>query len=613
METKKKRSFFGAFLRSLIFGQREMNSIYEEEIVQSPTKTIARNFFKRRLTKIGLVVFLTLFFACFILPIFFPLDLRFFDSSMHHRPPGRSMMNYDRALRGNTAGIAAGSGFGVGISNDGDVYTWGPGDAFGAHDVPGPYDERAFSHPRGMGRIVQIDAGENHVVALNAHGFVFTWGNTNFNLPDVPNAVQGSAVQVVAGTNYSIVVTNDGNVHVWGNRMATGSNIFPRNLRGHAEYVAANATGVLVLLEGGYVQHLGRNPDVAAHVFENIPDEIQGRVTSLALTDRNGGAVLNDGSVVVWGSEIEYAANVPEEIGNRATDIVAGRGHFTALLNDGTVVSWGNNYYGQASSPNLRNIASISAGFHHNYAIDAQGNIHTWGLRGFIFGSDGLGRCVFRRTISGGRLTMTVGVIAVVISAIIGFILGGFAGYFGGRVDWAIMRFSEIWSSIPFIPLAIILIHILGNDVSDLMRIIIVMVVLGVLNWPGLMRMVRGQIFQVREMEYVMAARTLGVNEYRIIFKHIFPNIMSVLTVWLALNLAGSMLTESGLSFIGFGVTEPTPTWGNMLSAATQSTVIRDFWWRWVFPAIAITLAAVSINLIGDGLREAIDPKELER
>jgi len=127
------------------------------------------------------------------------------------------------------------------------------------------------------------------------------------------------------------------------------------------------------------------------------------------------------------------------------------------------------------------------------------------------------------------------------------------------------------------------------------------------------MRMVRGQIFMVREAEYVLAARTLGISETRIIFKHIFPNIMSVITVWLALSLAGSMLTESGLSFIGFGITEPTPTWGNMLTAATQTHVVRDFWWRWVYAAIAITLAAVSINLIGDGLREAIDPKAQER
>ena len=609
----KKRSFLGAFLRSMIFGQREIISIMEEEQVQSPTRTIAKNFFKRRLTQIGLVVFTFLLIACFILPIFFPLDLTFFDSSMQHRPPGRTMMRYDRALRGNVAQISSGSGFGIGVSNDGNVYTWGPGDSFGIHDIPGPGDERIFGAARGMGRIAQVSAGESHVLALNAHGWVFTWGNSNFNLPNIPSDIQGSIRQVVAGTNYSIAVTNDGGVYVWGNRSAVESNIFPRNLRGAAEYVVANATGVLVLLEGGYVQHLGRNPNASTHVFENIPEEIQGQVVDLALTERNGGAVLADGSVVVWGSELEYAFDVPEEIGNRAVSIVAGRGHFTVLLNDGTVVGWGNDYYGQATPPNLRNIQSIYSNFHHNYAVDANGNIHTWGLSGFLFGSDNLGRCVFRRTIEGGRLTMTVGAIAVVISGIIGFILGGFAGYFGGKVDWAIMRISEIWAALPFLPLAIILINILGNDVTEFQRILVVMVVLGILGWPALMRMVRGQIFMVREAEYVLAARTLGISETRIIFKHIFPNIMSVITVWLALSLAGSMLTESGLSFIGFGITEPTPTWGNMLTAATQTHVVRDFWWRWVYAAIAITLAAVSINLIGDGLREAIDPKAQER
>jgi len=597
----KRKSFLAAFLRSMVFGQKEIISIMEEEQVQSPFRTIMKNFVGRRLTQAGLIVFIIIFLFCFIVPLFLPLDLGFFDSSMQHRPPGRTMMNYDRALRGNTAGIAPGSGFGVGVSNNGNIYTWGHGSQFGIDDAP----TRAET-----GRIVQVSAGENHALALNAHGWVFTWGNINFNLPDIPPRIQGSTVQVIAGSNYSVAITDDGNVHVWGNRAAVESNIFPRNLRGVPEYIVANPTAVLVKLEGGEVQHLSRP---GQHVFGNIPDDIQGRVQEIALTNHNGAAILTDGTVRVWGSEIELVYNVPEEIGDRAVAIAGGLGHFIVLLNDGTVMGWGEDVYGQASPPNLRNIQRIYSNFHHNYAIDANGNIHTWGLRGFMFGTDDLGRDVFARTFAGGRWSMTVGVIAVVISAIIGLILGGFAGYFGGKVDMAIMRFSEIWAALPFLPLAIILVHILGNDVTQMQRIILIMVVMGILGWPALMRMVRGQIFQVKESEYVLAARCLGVNEIRIIFKHIFPNIMSVVTVWLALGLAQSMLTESTLSFIGFGVTDPTPTWGNIISAATNSAVIRNFWWRWVPSAIAITCAAVSINLIGDGLREAIDPRAQER
>jgi len=513
-------------------------------------------------------------------------------------------MRYDRALRdGNLRQIAAGSGFGVGLNHNGEVFVWGHTEQFGIDQVPSR-DE--------MGPIIQISAGLDHVVALNAFGWVFTWGNSNFNLPNIPARIQGHVVQVEAGNNYSIALTSDGQMHVWGSRQATDTNIMLGQLRGDTvTQFVTNPTAPLVLLEGGYLRTLTRP---GQHVFGNIPDEIQGRATQVALTNRTGAAILDDGSVVAWGSSLELAYHVPyEQIGNNAAYITAGVAHFTVLLNDGTVVGWGEDFYGQASPPNLRNIERIFSGYHHNYAVDANGDIHTWGLRGFIFGTDQMGRDVFTRTIAGGRLTMTVGAIAVVIAAVIGIVLGGLAGYFSGKVDMVIMRFSEIWAAIPFLPLAIILIHILGNGVSEFMRIMVVMVVLGLLTWPGLMRIVRGQIMQTKEAEYVLAARALGVSEWRIIFKHIFPNIMSVITVWLTLGFASSMLTESGLSFIGFGITDPTPTWGNIINAALDSSVVRNFWWRWIFSAIAITLAAVSINMIGDGLREAIDPKAQER
>ena len=576
----------------------------EEEQVQSPFRTIMRSFLGRRLTQIGIVVIIALLLFCFIIPIFMPLDLTFFDPSMMHRPPGRTMMRYDRTLRdGNLAQVAVGSGFGVGLNHNGDVSVWGHTEQFGIDQVPSRSD---------MGPIVQVSAGLDHVVALNAFGWVFTWGNSNFNLPNIPQRIQGNVVHVEAGVNYSLALTNDGQMHVWGSRQATDTNIMLGQLRGDTvTQFVTNQTAPIVLLEGGYVRALTRPNQ---HVFGNIPDEIQGRVVQVALTNRTGAAILDDGSVVAWGSTSEYAYHVPYElIGNNAAYITAGSTHFTVLLNDGTVVGWGENFYGQSTPPNLSNIVHIYSGFHHNYAVDANGNIHTWGLRGFIFGTDHLGRDVFTRTVAGGRLTMTVGAIAVVISAVIGIILGGLAGYFAGKVDMVIMRFSEIWAAIPFIPLAIILIHILGTGVSELRRIMIVMVVLGLLGWPALMRIVRGQILQTKEAEYVLAARALGVSEGRIIFKHIFPNIMSVITVWLTLSFAASMLTESGLSFIGFGITDPTPTWGNIINAALDSSVVRNFWWRWIYSAIAITLAAVSINMIGDGLREAIDPKAQER
>jgi peptide/nickel transport system permease protein len=204
---------------------------------------------------------------------------------------------------------------------------------------------------------------------------------------------------------------------------------------------------------------------------------------------------------------------------------------------------------------------------------------------------------------------MLIGTVVVLVAGTVGIVLGSLAGYFGGAVDMFIMRFGEAIGSLPFLPIALIIMWRFGHLFGPIGGMVFLMFVLGLLTWPGLMRLVRGQFLQARESEYVTAARTLGVGQMKIIFKHIFPNIASIVIVWLTLTLAGSMLIETGLSFIGFGVSEPTPTWGNMLSGANNSLVLREQWWRWVFPAVALVTTALSINLIGDGLREATDPR----
>ena len=206
-----------------------------------------------------------------------------------------------------------------------------------------------------------------------------------------------------------------------------------------------------------------------------------------------------------------------------------------------------------------------------------------------------------------------MGALCVVISSFIGILLGGIAGYFGGFLDMAIMRVAEVVSSMPFIPFAMILSAVLGSRVSVEQRMYIIMVILGLLSWPGLCRQVRAQMFAQREMEYVTAAKTIGVKENKIIFKHIIPNVMSVVLVSITLSFGTSMLTESTLSYLGFGIPAPTPTWGNMLSNANNSVIIQTFWWNWVFVGLIFGLSCVCINLIGDGLRDALDPKSNER
>ena len=141
------------------------------------------------------------------------------------------------------------------------------------------------------------------------------------------------------------------------------------------------------------------------------------------------------------------------------------------------------------------------------------------------------------------------------------------------------------------------------------MRIFIIMLILGALSWTGLARMIRGQVLAEREKEFVTAARAMGVKEWKIAFKHVLPNIVSVILVSMTLDFAGCLLTESSLSYLGFGVQPPRPTWGNMLSGSNSSTVIQHYWWQWLFPALFLSLAVICINVIGDALRDVLDPK----
>ena len=225
-------------------------------------------------------------------------------------------------------------------------------------------------------------------------------------------------------------------------------------------------------------------------------------------------------------------------------------------------------------------------------------------------GTDKNGMDMLTRLMYGGRVSLMIGFIVVIISAALGVVLGGVSGYFGGWVDILLMRVTEIVGAIPFLPFALVLSAILqSSDLHENTRIFIIMLILGLLSWTGLAKLIRGQILAEREKEFVTAARSMGVKEGRIAFKHILPNVISVILVSVTLDFAGCMLTESSLSYLGFGVQLPRPTWGNMLDGSRNALVIQSYWWRWVFPALFLSIVVICINIIGDTLREVLDPK----
>lgn len=227
----------------------------------------------------------------------------------------------------------------------------------------------------------------------------------------------------------------------------------------------------------------------------------------------------------------------------------------------------------------------------------------------FWLGTDTVGRDMFARLMEGGQVSLMVGVVAVLIQVMIGMLVGGVAGYYGGWIDNLLMRFLEIVQSFPFTPLAITISAMLGSKVSANMKLLVVIGLIGFLSWPGLARMIRGQILSLREMEFVQAAKALGVRDGKIITRHLLPNTIAYIIVNATIGMAGAILTEAGLSFLGLGVPPSTPTWGNLINAGANMYNLQHRPWLWIPPGMAIFLTVMSINLIGDGMRDAIDPK----
>jgi peptide/nickel transport system permease protein len=217
------------------------------------------------------------------------------------------------------------------------------------------------------------------------------------------------------------------------------------------------------------------------------------------------------------------------------------------------------------------------------------------------FGTDDSGRDVLSRMIHGARISLSVGFVAVGIALVIGIWLGALAGYFGGWMDQVISRIIEILLTIPTFFLIITIIAFLPPSIYN------IMVVIGLTGWTGVARFVRAEFFKLKRLDFVLASRALGASHARIIFLHMLPNAMAPVLVSAVFGIAGAILTESSLSFLGFGVPPPTPSWGDILSQSRD--YIEFAWWLTTFPGIAIFLSITAYNLVGEGLRDAMDPK----
>ena len=225
-------------------------------------------------------------------------------------------------------------------------------------------------------------------------------------------------------------------------------------------------------------------------------------------------------------------------------------------------------------------------------------NWHHW------MGTDQLGADIFSRVLYGGRASIYIGVLSSLLGNLIGTILGASAGYLGGKLDAILMRISELVMTFPQLILVLICVSLLGQGVNN------VILIFAMTGWMTTFRLVRGEFFSLREEAFVEADRAFGFSKPRIIFRHMLPNTLSPIVVAFTINTAIYIIAEAGLSFLGLGVPITTPTWGNLLAAAQSPVVVQQYWWLWVFPALAIMIFVFGVNFIGDALRDVLDPRQ---
>ena len=636
-----KRSGWNTFLTPVRWLRRMLTgasrAAVKTPVESKPSRRIWQDFFRNRLAVGALILLLGLFLFAFVGQYFFPMDVGDTDPLQANIAPNFSMLAIPRELKNQVRDINGYANFTVGVSEDNTLYMWGY-----TKDPLSGRDYADFPEEIREGNVLYASAGADHVIAVTTDGRVIGWGNdtlgqyghavSDASIVSMPQELIDVGVthperidQLTCGYQATALVV-EGKLYLWGNAKAL---LNMRELaRAVEDYREARGVGVRkVAMSGFYAVALFEDGTMTGSELlfhresavssrggriKNFTSYLEGkRIVDIAATGSCYAFLLEDGEVLVSGAaeygEDEIAA-VPE--GEKIVALAAGTRHFLALTDAGTVLSWGQKTGGQTDVSG-KSAARIFTGARQSYLCDREGRLtEKSGFRGYLFGTDGRGRDVFTRVVHGGKMTLTIGAVAVLIASAIAIVIGCLSGYFGGWVDLFLMRVTEIFASIPFLPFAMLLSFVLRNyPIGETTRIFLIMVILGLLSWTGPARMIRAQVLSEREKEFVTAAHAMGVSRWRIAFRHILPNIVSVILVSMTLDFAGCLLTESSLSYLGFGVQQPYPTWGNMLSGANNGVVIASYPWQWGFPALFLALATISINVVGDALRDALDPK----
>ncbi len=594
----------------------------EQLHIESPARLAREAFFSKKSAVVALVLLTAMFLFVFIAPLFISMDVNYTDPLQQNIAPGYDMMKVPPTLASDVRDINGFADFTVGVSGAGETFVWGNTEnkllKTDVKNIPDTVKKEGVAF---------VSAGKDHILALTNTGKLVGWGDKScgqYGFEEVLNAIPAPDAlreispdrvrELTCGYQTSALVETDGKAYAWGNTNTVKNLESMQEMSGVKKMCFTNSA-LVALMENGEISTGGEEVFTSAissknGALEGLNAYLYGKkAVEIATTNKCLALLLEDGELLVSGVFENGEDILPKlDSGESFLSLTGGTRHFVGVTDKGRAYAWGNNAYGQCTV--TAGCDRVFAGSLQTYLVKDGKLTQSVGLKGYLMGTDGRGRDVFARIAHGGKMTVTVGGVAVIISSVIAIIIGAIAGYFGGVTDVILMRITEIFSSIPFLPFAMLLSQIIKNyAVSETGRIFIIMVILGVLSWPSLARMIRGQVLAEREKEFVTAAKAMGVSRVKIAFRHVLPNIVSVILVSMTLDFAGCLLTESALSYLGFGVQQPHPTWGNMLNGANNSTVIQNYWWQWLFPALFLSLTTICINVVGDALRDALDPK----
>ncbi len=531
----------------------------------------------------------------------FPLDVLYTEPALQNLKPSYQYLQYPAALQEEgILDIASGVFFSIGVSRKGNVYVWGS-DEYGIKDIP----QKVLSN-----EVVAVAAGDRHALALLSNNEIIGWGENTFSQAEVDIKIQSTLKEkqikdLFASDFYSGCVTEDGNVYVWGNTKAFQQSSIPNSLQGKVEKVVATSSNLFMITKEHTLEVLGTQKEGIMNLNRDIlVKDVVATTHHILILDMHN-------KLHAYGEQGDALMDIPV-INHEVIQIASGRRNFYVLDSSGKLYGWG--------SDNLHAL-DIKDGTYERifvdnfqmYGVMGDKQIITWGHQGFLLGSDEQGRDIMTRMMHGGFLTLRYGTLAIIISTVLSVIIGMVSAYYGKWIDHCLTRLGEVITCIPLLPIVITLASLFRDIWSMHEKLLYLMILIGCISWPYLARLIRSQILVEKEKEYILYAKTLGASKRYIMFKELLPSIYPTILVDCVQMYASIIFIETSLSFLGFGVQAPYPSWGNMLESVQGSYTIIQYWWRWLFPTICIFMTVYSLHLIKEALYDRMNVRHVQR